>query len=107
MICFVCHRPVRDADWAARYEWRKAGTITLIHGKGLHPLRNAGGRLVQLSHNKCYHAHLKQLQLAEARAADPSAQPAPEQDWRHQEIMDVGELREGDGSGGGARAEDS
>lgn len=99
MICFVCHRPIRSGDMSQRYEWRKAGTITLIHGKGLFPLKDAGGRLVQACHNKCYHQHLKQLQLAEAKAADPSAQPRPDQDWRHQDVMEVGELT-GEGNRG-------
>lgn len=82
MICFVCHRPISPADWPARYEWRKASGITLIHGKGMFQLRDAGGRLVKVSHNKCYHAYAKELQLAEAKPADPSAQPRPGQGWQ-------------------------
>jgi hypothetical protein len=98
MICFFCHRPIRGSELGDRYEWR-SGIITRdirVYGKGLLPLREATGPLLKACHNKCYHACLKQEQLADARAADPSAQPGPEQDWRHQDVMEVGELREGD-----------
>lgn len=92
MICFVCYTRITAADMPARYEWRKTGDDITVHGKGLLPLRDAPGRLVKACHNKCYHVHVKQLQLAEAKAADPSAQPRPEQDWRHQETVDVEDL---------------
>lgn len=109
MVCFVCHTAIRPADWAARYEWRKSGDDILVYGKGLLPLRDAPGRLVRVCHNKCFHVHVKQLQLAEAKAADPSAQPRPEQDWRHQETVDVEELsgNEGHRDHRGAGAEGS
>jgi hypothetical protein len=97
VICFVCYRVVRPgSDWAARYEWRRpvSGDISpdFVYGKGERPLAQAQGLLVKVSHNKCYHAYKKQLELAAAKAADPSAQPGPDQDWRHQETIDVGEL---------------
>lgn len=107
MICFVCHRPIRGSETGERYEWR-TGPLTRdvrVYGKGMLPLREVAGRLIKACHNKCYHQHLKQLQLAEAKAADPSAQPRPDQDWRHQETMEVGELtREGDRGDRGAGA---
>lgn len=96
MICFFCHRAITGKDLGQRYEWRRYqvgdGMKVFIHGKGELPLNPAPGRLVKVSHNKCYHAFLKQEQLAAARAADPSAQPQPEQDWRHQEAVDVEDL---------------
>lgn len=107
MICFFCHRAITGKDIAQRYEWR-TGPLTRdvrVYGKGLLPLGEARGRIMKVSHNKCYHACLKQEQLAEARAADPSAQPHPDQDWRHQETIDVGDLTgEGDGDYRGAGA---
>lgn len=106
MICFVCHRAIRGGDVPGRYEWRRPvnGDISpdFIFGKGERPLAQAQGPLVRVSHNKCYHSYKKQLQLAEAKAADPSAQPASEQDWRHQDVMEVGELGEGDRGDRGA-----
>lgn len=107
MICFFCHRPIRGAELGDRYEWRKVNGIALIHGKGEFPLKGAKGQLVKLSHGKCYHAYKKQLQLSEAKAADPSSQPRPDTDWREPVTLDVEDLSsrdEGDGSDRGAGA---
>lgn len=109
MICFFCHRPIRGADVADRYEWRTQpdSGLLFIFGKGELPLRQARGQLVKLSHGKCYHAFKKQEQLAAARSADPSEQPRSDTDWREQETHDVEELRqrdEGNGSDRGAGA---
>lgn len=95
MICFFCHRPIRGADVAKRYEWRNFNGKVFIYGQGAPdgPLSKAFGQLVKLSHNKCYHADKKQQELVAARAADPSAQPGPGQDWRHQEVLDVEDLK--------------
>jgi hypothetical protein len=98
MICFFCHRPIRGADVAGRYEWRRTlAAGTRIYGKGEHSLREANGQLVRLSHGRCYHAWRKQEQLAVARDADPSSQSRQETDWREQSVVDVEELREGNG----------
>jgi hypothetical protein len=105
MICFFCHRAVTGKDVALRYEWRGTVNGRAVYGKGELPLSEAHGRLLKVSHNKCYHASKKQAELASARAADPSAQPQPEQDWRHQEIVDVEDLQgadNGDHRGAGA-----
>lgn len=95
MICFFCHKPIRGSELADRYEWRRVpavgGEVT-VYGKGERPLREARGQLLRLSHGKCYHAHKKQEQLAEAKAADPSEQPRPDTDWREQTVCDVEEL---------------
>jgi hypothetical protein len=97
MICFYCHRPIRGAELADRYEWRRGGVVgdTTIYGKGELPLKQARGQLTRLSHGKCYHAWKKQGELADARDADPSSQPRPETDWRHQEVCDVEDLKPG------------
>lgn len=108
MICFKCFRPIRGADVARRYEWRKDPDGYLrVYGEGAldGKLKDAKGQLVRVSHNKCYHAWKKQLDLAAAKAADPEAQPRPESDWRHQEVIDVEDLQgEGHGDHRGAGA---
>jgi hypothetical protein len=105
VICFVCHRPIRGAELADRYEWRSVRVESLatserrldihVFGKGELPLRQAKGQLVKLSHGKCYHAHKKQEQLAEAKSADPSSQPRPDTDWRQQTVIEVEDLMPG------------
>jgi hypothetical protein len=107
MVCFFCHRPIRGTDVANRYEWR-TGPVTRdvrTYGKGELPLKEARGRLLKLSHGKCYHAYVKQGALASARAADPSSQQRPDTDWREQATCDVEDLKpshEGDGDNRGA-----
>jgi hypothetical protein len=97
MICFFCHKPLRTADMAHRYEWRvwpaARGEIR-IYGDGAPDgkLADARGRIVKVLHGKCYHADKKQQELAEAKAADPESQPREDTDWRHQEIVEVGDL---------------
>lgn len=95
MICFFCHKPIRGTEVPNRYEWRRQGEDILTYGNSVpgRPLRAARGQLVKLAHNKCFHAEKKQRELAEARAADPSAQPRPDTDWRHQDVMDVEDLK--------------
>jgi hypothetical protein len=98
LVCFFCHRPILGYDVAGRYEWRVMpegsyeGEVA-IYGKGAAPLKYAQGRLVRLSHGKCYHAWKKQGELAAARSADPSSQPRPESDWRPQDVLDVEDLK--------------
>ncbi len=97
MICFFCHRPIRGSELLRRCEWRcQDGQIahTKVFGDGAPDgkLREAKGQLVKLTHGKCFHAWKKQLELAEAKAADPSSQPRPDTDWRPQDVIDVEDL---------------
>ncbi len=108
MICFFCHRPIRGVELQDRYEWRlspdRPGRAA-VYGKGELPLGKAYGRLLKLSHGKCFHAFRKQEQLAAAKAADPSSQLRPDSDWRDQDVREVEELtqgHEGDGDNRGA-----
>jgi hypothetical protein len=103
MICFFCHKPLRAADMAHRYEWR-TGPWTRdirIYGDGAPngKLADATGRILKVFHGKCYHAAKKQQDLADARAADPEFQSPQDTDWRHQEIVELEDLA-GEGHGG-------
>ena len=108
MICFYCFRPIRGAELAHRVEWRRAGADVTLFGEGQPggPLGTAQGMLLKVAHHKCFHADKKQRELAAARgaeqAADAAVQPREDTDWRHQEVMDVGDLIEGDRDRGGA-----
>jgi hypothetical protein len=103
MICFVCFKPITGQDIAHRHEWRRQAPDGLVRVFGEDApdgkLREARGALVKLSHRKCFHADKKRRELEEARSADPSAQPRGETDWRHQDVVEVGELA-GEGDGG-------
>lgn len=96
MICFFCHTRIANGqDIAHRHEWRRHddGTVHVYGDDGpAGKLRDAKGSLVKLSHRKCYHADKKQRELADARAADPTAQPQEDNDWWHQDVVEVGEL---------------
>jgi hypothetical protein len=100
MICFFCHKRISGADVPRRIEWRRSplGEVK-VYGDGAPDgkLSVAAGTLVRLSHSKCFHAFTKQQELAAARAADPEAQPRPEQDWRQQTVLDVEELAGNEG----------
>lgn len=95
MVCFFCYKPIRGADLAHRYEWRRQpdGSVK-VYGEDAPDgkLASAQGRLVKASHGKCYHAAKKQEELTAARAADPESQPREDTDWRHQEIVDLEDL---------------
>lgn len=99
MICFFCLRRITGNDVAHRHEWRRQpdGTV-LVYGEDAPlPLSAAAGQLTRLSHKKCYHADKKRRELAAARDADASAHLAVDSDWRHQDVVEVGELAgEGD-----------
>ena len=105
MICFFCLRRITGSDVYHRHEWRRQedGSVNVYGEDSGRPLRDAVGQLVKLSHKKCYHADKKQQELKAARDADASAQLPGDSDWRHQEVVEVGELSgEGDRGDRGA-----
>lgn len=94
MICFVCSRPIRGTDLNHRAEWRRDGDVVKAYGEDAPdgPLSSASGRLLKVSHKKCFHAEKKRLELLEAKTADAGSQLPEESDWRHQETVEVEEL---------------
>lgn len=100
MKCFFCFRAISGADASHRVEWRRVGDEVKVYGEDAPdgPLSAATGRLLKVSHKKCFHAEKKRLELLEAKAADPGVQPPAETDWREQLVVDVEELRDNSGS---------
>ncbi len=101
MKCHFCWKAVAGNDpkrVEVRFSWvepnvsgpeRVYGPVPGADGR----LADAHGVLARVYHSKCWLANKRRQQLQEAKAADPSAQPRQQPDWREPVSARVEDIR--------------